>query len=224
MGMNMVKPGVYDSDPAFPGEDFEKYQTLVKISRLPDDSRHTKRLHNFEAIKGREEGLQAAIDFINGKITPPLLLLYGETGRSKTHLALAIGWVFIARLRSVLYYEVVELLDNLRAGYRIQVQPGEYNADTHEAIMQRLKEYQLLILDDLGVEKSTDWAAERLDHIVNYRYVNNKPTVITSNVLDISERILGRCKEGKVVLLKGEDYRDIIRRRKEKSGHTVTKA
>lgn len=212
MGLKLIEPGLYANDISYAGDDLAKYETLVKYSRMPMGSKKTKRLSAFEDVPGREEAWKATIEFINDQIDPPLLFLYGPPGRSKTHLALAIGWVFLAKLRSVLYYEVVELLDDLRDGYRSQFDYDD--PKSHSSIMKRLKNYDLLILDDLGMEKSTDWATERLDHIVNYRFVNDKPTVITANVLDISERILDRCKEGCIVRLEGESYRDIIRKRK----------
>ena len=69
------------------------------------------------------------VEFIRGEIDPPLLLLYGEPGRSKTHLALAIGWCFVAQLHLVSYYHVGDLLDYLRAGYQIEsvLAPGEFH-------------------------------------------------------------------------------------------------
>jgi DNA replication protein DnaC len=47
----------------------------------------------------------------------------------------------------------------------------------------------------------------KLDQIVNYRYTYRLPTLITSNTLDLSPRIVSRCREGVVVILKGPDYR-----------------
>jgi DNA replication protein DnaC len=214
--MRMVVPGLYGAGSENDKCDLERYEKLKYLSRMPLESRLTSRFSTFEDVKGRADGFQAAIDFVNGKVDPPLLLLYGEPGRSKTYLALAIGWGFVSQLRPVLYYEVVELLDALRRGYKIQdrLSPGEYIGETFDNLMQRVLSYELLILDDLGVENATDWAGERLDHIVNNRFVNRKPTVITSNTLEISERILDRCKEGKIVRLEGESYREIIQRRK----------
>lgn len=216
MGMRQSTPGIYQGDPEYVGEDLERHEALVRCSRMPAVTRNTKRLHNFEVVPGREEGWQASLDFIEGKIQPPLMLLYGEPGRSKTHLALAVGWRFLGLLKPVLYYEVTDLLDALREGYDIDehTQPGEIRIDGFRNLTDRLKRYELLILDDMGVEKKSDWTAERLDFIVNNRLVNGKPTLITANTLAIPPRILDRCKEGLMVRLQGESYREIIRKRK----------
>lgn len=224
MGVKMIYPGIYEFKPELEGDDSEKLQRMVRFTNLPAGTRFTKRLSTFEEIKGREAGLQAAMEFIRGEIDPPLLLLYGEPGRSKTHLALAIGWCFVAQLKLVNYYHVGDLLDYLRAGYKIEnvLAPGEFHPDSYDTIMHSIKGWNLLILDDLGMEKMSDWTVDKLDTVVNHRFEAKLPTVITANTLEISDRILDRCKEGKIALLEGESYREIIAKRKKgtKSDHS----
>ena len=209
MGVKMVFPGMYQF---LPGEDDDsaRYDILARVSGMPLDTRLTKRLCTFEIMRGREEGLKAAMAFIKGEIEPPLLLLYGEPGRSKTHLALAIGWCFLAQLKSVAYYQVAKLLDALRQGYGLVNEMK----DSFEAVSHFIDTCHLLVLDDLAVHRETDWAVERLDTIVNHRYERRLSTVITANTLEISDRILDRCKEGRIVLLQGESYREILQRRR----------
>jgi DNA replication protein DnaC len=222
MSIKMVMPGVFEFIPdGQDADDFEKYQSRLKWSGIPAEYKRTCRLSTFEMVKGREEGFEAACKFLRGEIEPPMLMLYGEPGRSKTHLAAAIGLCFIAQLKSVCYYHVGDLLDELREGMRIEraLPLGEHSSDTATSILNRCKGYQLLILDDLGVEKETDWACEKLDTIVNHRYENALPTVITSNTLDISDRIRDRCRQGLVVRLTGESYREIIAKRKVAEQH-----
>lgn len=217
MSLKQVKPGVFFGDGTTGTDpcDLEKYQRLVRVSGLPPATRLTARFHNFEEVPGREAGLKAAIDFVNGQIDPPLLLLYGLPGRSKTYLAWAIGWAFLAQLRSIIYYEVVDLLDALRARKKLQAGPVDHLfSESFDGLMEIVLTRQLLILDDMAAEKETDFTAERLDFIVNNRFVNKKATVITANTLEISDRILDRCKEGLLARLQGESYRDIIQKRK----------
>lgn len=224
MGVEMIYPGVYEFKTGVEGDDSEKLQKVVRLTNLPAGTRFTKRLSTFEEIRGREAALQAVMEFIRGEIDPPLLLLYGEPGRSKTHLALAIGWCFIAQLKLVSYYQVGNLLDDLRKGYRIDsvLAPGEFHYDSYDTIMGRIKGWPLLILDDLGVEKTSHWTVDKLDTVVNHRFEAKLPTVITANTLEISDRILDRCKESKIVLLEGESFREIIAKRKKgkKSEHS----
>jgi len=73
--------------------------------------------------------------------------------------------------------------------------------------MHHAMNVSLLILDDLGVEKGTEWAAAKLDAIVDYRYLEKLPMVITANTLELSERILDRMREGRIVRLRGQSYR-----------------
>jgi len=215
MGTKQIMPGVFEFTDTLE-DDSERLEVLIKLSNLPRETRLTKRLTTFEAVLGREEGLEAAIAFIRGEIDPPLLLLYGEPGRSKTHLAVAIGWAFLAQLKSVSYYHVGDLLDALRQGYRVtnSLAPGEFHRDSFDAITNYVKKCSLLILDDLGVQKDTAFVAERLDTIIDHRYVNNLPTVVTANTLELPERIFDRMREGRVVRLHGESYRAIRQRRK----------
>jgi len=217
MGIRQLMPGVFKFDPEFSGDDSEKLAILIRLSNLPPGTRETKRFSNFEMVAGREEGFEAALELVWRKMEPPMLLLYGLPGRSKTHLAMAIAWSFLAMGKNAVYYHVGELLDALREGYRIQraMAPGEYSPVGADVIINHVKSCHLLVLDDMGVQKDTDWAIEKLDTIVNHRYENNLPTVITANTLELPDRIYDRMLEGKVVMLKGESYRAIKQRRKQ---------
>ena len=80
--------------------------------------------------------------------------------------------------------------------------------------MDLIMTVDFLVLDDLGAEKSSPWVLERLTLIVNDRYENLLPTVVTSNLdlelleKQIGERIVSRLMEmNQAVLLKGPDYR-----------------
>lgn len=216
MGVKQIMPGVFEFTDTI-DDDSERLAFLIKFSNIPPETRRNKRLSTFEDILGREDGFEASLAFIRGEIVPPLLLLYGLPGTSKTHLAISIGWSFIAQLKSVCYYHVCDLLDALRQGYRItnSLPPGEFNQDSFDAIMNYTKGCSLLILDDLGVQKDTPWVSERLDAIIDHRWLNNLPTVVTANTLDLPERIFDRMREGKVVRLHGESYRTIRQRRKQ---------
>ena len=216
MGVKMVMPGVYHFEPGTDDDDSDKYARMVKFSNIDESMGKRMRLSSFENIPGRDRALEAAMAFIRGEVDPPLFLLYGEPGRSKTHLAIAIGMAFLALLKSVIYYHVGDLLDDLREGLKINqgLSPGEFSPKSSEAIIGRCKGYDLLILDDLGLENPTFWASEKLDTVVNHRYEKRLPTVLTANTLEISDRILDRCRHGLVVRIEGESYRGILAKRK----------
>jgi DNA replication protein DnaC len=221
MGVINIAPGVYefilligDND----RDDFERYADLMRWSRMPPSDRFTKRFSTFEILEGREPAYRAALALAAGEIQPPVLLLYGATGRSKTHLAQAIAWSFLAQLQPVVFWHVGDLLDALRHGFGIDrlLQPGEKAPPESADVIKRVcMNRRLLVLDDLMMVER-EWASDTLDTIVNQRYANGLATVITSNTLTIPDRILSRCQEGKAVLCEGEDYRAIIARRKDK--------
>jgi len=211
MGVKQIYPGVYEFIGEFDGDDSAKYKVKAEMSFLPLETRITKRFSTFETIPGREKALEAALAFVRGEIQPPMLLLYGEPGRSKTHLAMAIGWCYVAQLQSVRFHHVGDFLDKLRGSVRLK---GEVYHENYEVVISYAKNCALLILDDLGVEDLTSWATGRVDTLVDYRYERGLATIVTANTLEISDRILDRMKEGQVVLCEGESYREIIAKRK----------
>jgi DNA replication protein DnaC len=80
----------------------------------------------------------------------------------------------------------------------------------------------VLLLDDLGAEKETEWTQEQLYRVINHRYNEGLPTLIAGNVpLDeIEPRIASRIRDtriGQVIVLTGPDYRTRPQARKARS-------
>ena len=115
------------------------------------------------------------------------LLLTGDYGCGKTHLAAAIANEALARGEAALFVTVPDLLDHLRAAFR----PG---AGGYDARFEAVRAAPLLILDDLGTESPTPWALEKLYQIFNYRYNRRLPTVVTTNraIEEIEGRVRSR--------------------------------
>lgn len=107
------------------------------------------------------------------------LLLLGPVGVGKSHAAVAAARVRFDRGVEVRFLPVVELLDLLRPG-------GPENA------LYELADLELLVLDDLGSERPTDWTAERLYALVNRRWLEGRPTIATSNLSAV-------CSDGQTV-------------------------
>lgn len=182
----------------------------VRLSRLPADD--SARLSNFQVIKGTEAAFKAAVRMADGTAPHHFLTLAGLTGRGKTHLARGIGWVWIEQAKgTVLYFKVAAFLDELRKGYDGK---AEYEGEMSgfDRLMDRVSRVKLLILDDLGVEKSTEWSIDKLDSIIDYRYENRLATVITTNLApgQLGARIESRLKGGIIVTIESSrDYREI---------------
>jgi len=120
------------------------------------------------------------------------LVLQGGVGTGKTHLAYAIAGAVLGRGVSVYAHTTPDLLDQLRAGYK---------DDTYDQLMSDLKDVPLLVLDDLGAERNTEWAAQALFQVINHRYSKRLPLVVTTN-LNLAEarqmdaRMVSRLLEG----------------------------
>ena len=209
MGIRRITPGVLEFDPSYQEDDTEGDQVKIHLSRIPPHTRATHRFLKWQEGVGVADAFNAAMAFTRGEIQPPLLLLYGKPGLGKSHLSISIGWAYLLTGRSVVYYQAEELLDALRRGYKVwqAKEPREYSPDSYDSILNYVKAVSLFILDDLGAQKETEWAVAKLDEIVDYRYRQSLPMVITANTLDVPERILDRMKEGRVVRLRGDSFR-----------------
>jgi len=203
MTWKQIMPGVYEGklgEADIP----EDKKLLAKLSNMPLSTFKTHRLSTWQHHNdSHREAWPIILDWATGVINHPFLAFLGNPGLGKTHLAIALGWSFIERGKTVLYYHVTAFLNALRDGYR---HSGESD---YEHIIAFARNCTLLILDDLGAEKETEWAAEQLDFIIDYRYENRKPLIITTNLTlnDLPPRISDRLKEGTIILLKGDSFR-----------------
>jgi len=183
---------------------------MVKWSNIPVGTRLTHRLYTFLPGDGSAKAYQAAIDYAAGKSDHHFITFVAEPGRGKTHLALGIGWHWLDNdMGLIRYYQVESLLDDMRAGYNVK---DDQIQDNFDQLLRHLKTMPLLILDDLGVELSTPWAAAKLDEIIDYRYINENQTVFTTNLEaeKLSGRLGSRISEGNVYTIDGPDYRKVI--------------
>jgi len=107
-------------------------------------------------------------DWVVGGSTGSLTLL-GAVGTGKTYLALAVARAFITDgRRAVMFLPMVEALSSMRPDGGLS--PVE------------LSSIDLLVLDDVGTERVTEWAAEQMYAVLNRRWLSELPTVITSNL------------------------------------------
>lgn len=133
------------------------------------------------------------------------LMMQGGYGSGKTHLAAAIANSAIEKSIVTLFITVPDLLDTLRYTY--------HNSDqSFENRFEQIRQTPLLIMDDFGTQNATSWAQEKLFQIINYRYINRLPLVVTSNLSlqQIEGRIRSRLQDPELVTrvkISSPDYR-----------------
>lgn len=137
----------------------------------------------------------------------PSLLLLGPTGTGKTHQAWGAIRALAASGASLRRWQVVTAAD-LYARLR-----PRHGVDS-EAEFDRYAKATVLVVDDLGAAKDSEWVEEVNYRLINYRYENGLPTVITSNVpvrelvSKLGERVASRLNEmARRVVLEGADRR-----------------
>ena len=102
------------------------------------------------------------------------VLLMGNSGTGKTHLAAAIANYWKEQFRRVIFVTVSDLLDYLRS---------TFSPDSKASLDKRflvVRTVPLLVLDDLSLESATPWAREKLAQLLDHRYNARLPTVITT--------------------------------------------
>ena len=221
----------FDVEPEDPR--FGKFQRCPNNPVQDDQAMHARlrRFGNLEAYKEKSfENFQT--DFGGGGYTqndlsslvsaksaaqrfadnPSGWLVYeGRFGCGKTHLAVAIAnWRLEKYGERVLFITSPDLLDLLRSTFDPSVQSSFDN------YFEQIRGAPFLVLDDLGVEKPSDWAKEKLFQLLNHRHVEALPTVITTNrpVADLDPRLGSRLMEQSRVTrikIQAPDYRRVSR-------------
>src|SRR6202142_3256102 len=122
------------------------------------------------------------------------LLLQGGYGCGKTHLAAAVSNFAVGMGVPTLFLTVPDLLDTLRFAYNDE-------DTTFEQRFDEIRNAKLLVLEDFGTKNAPGWGQEKLFQIVNYRYINKLPTVVTTNLLldEIEARIRSRLSDPELV-------------------------
>ena len=142
------------------------------------------------------------------------LILMGRYGCGKTHLAAAIANTCIEYGMGTIFLTVPDLLDWLRSSYGA-------SDTTFEQRFEEIRNVDLLVLDDLGTQNSTAWAAEKLYQIIDYRYTHKLPLVVTTNLHleDLDDRIRSRLQDPDLstrVRITAPDYRSPVKDSKDR--------
>ena len=142
------------------------------------------------------------------------LLLTGSVGVGKTHLAVSILCGLVEKGVTCLFYEFGSLLKEIQNSYNPVSQASEFN------VLSPIFDAEVLVLDELGASKPTDWVRDTMMHIINTRYNDKKLTIFTTNYLDkriateetLEDRIGARLRSRlyemcQTVHVEGDDYR-----------------
>ena len=104
------------------------------------------------------------------------LYIHGSTGTGKTHLTIGIVKGLIARGYDCAFYNVVDLLDQIRSTFDPQG-----SSDPKARLLQDFQR-QVFVLDDFGMQKTSSWVSDRLYALINRRYQDCKTIIITFNI------------------------------------------
>ena len=190
---------------------------LEEAERLSEESNLGERFKgrtfaSFDAKRDRE-----AFDACSRYANDPMLMvrkcnglvLYGDYGTGKTHLAAAIANALISKGKPVLFGTFITHLENIKQ---------EFDHVGQKTYLSKMKVTPVLVIDDLGKEKKSDWTRQVLFDVVNYRYEHLLPTIITTNLARadnfdaLANHVEGAvwsrlCEMSNFVATKGTDYR-----------------
>ncbi|HEY9473122.1 MAG TPA: ATP-binding protein [Mycobacteriales bacterium] len=157
------------------------------------------------AVADHPEVLEWARQFAEDPKSAPSLLLLGPTGVGKTHQA-------YGALRAALHGNPTTWKATTTADMLAELRPR--TGEDTEAVMRQHRSVWLLLIDDFGVAKNSEWVEEVIYRVINGRYEQMRPTVFTTNLAIpqlrdlIGDRIASRLAEICTrVVLEGVDRR-----------------
>jgi DNA replication protein DnaC len=203
---------------------------LVRVSRLLEEARIPKRYEHcdLDSYLPNHESQKKSKGFVQHFIKqyPQVdggLMFLGPCGVGKTHLAVALLKLVIAeREDSGLFYDFRDLLREIQASWNSVSQTSEME------VLRPVLDAKVLVLDELGANKPTEWVRDTIAHIINCRYNEKKVTIFTSNFMDsagkpgeetLTDRIGARLRSRlyemcRDVEIRGIDFRREIRQAK----------
>ncbi|MFB3903059.1 MAG: ATP-binding protein [Acidobacteriota bacterium] len=150
---------------------------LIKEAGIPP--RYYDRGLDIYCPQGRsqEEALKRAVEYVEAfPDVPRGLLLVGPPGVGKTHLSVAILKKLILEKRVA-----GKFIDETEFLRRLQYSYGPDSAETEREVLLPLMKVDLLVWDDLGTGRPTEWAMETIRTLLNHRYTFQKQTIFSTN-------------------------------------------
>lgn len=122
----------------------------------------------------------------------PGLLFLGNPGTGKTHLAIAALRGLLARGFEGMFFDFQNLLDRIRSGY------DKASGTSDKEAYRTALETEIIVLDDLGAHRVTDWVEDTVTSIITHRCNNRKATIITTNLRDSTSDQFGSRTEADI--------------------------
>lgn len=191
---------------------------LLEAARIPRRYSHCT-LHNYlKTSKSQWRAVQEISKVLDGYIAGKVeqgLIFMGPVGVGKTHLSVALLRGLIEQGVGCLFYEFGALLKEIQDSYNPVSQTSELK------VLSPVYQAEVLVLDELGASKPTDWVRDTMHQIIGTRYNDRRLTIFTTNYLDarrnptdetledrvgvrLRSRLFEMCK---TVHVEGEDYR-----------------
>jgi DNA replication protein DnaC len=208
-----------------------RVDSLLSAARIPKRYEHCE-LSNFEfdgphlaLAKARMAACKFVEEYPDDRTG---LLLIGSIGVGKTHLAVGvIRELILSKGVACLFYDYRELLKQIQNSYNDSVKATELD------VLRPVFDTEILVLDELGAVKPTEWVWDTVSLILNTRYNDNRTTIITTNFDDrpagviagprgaareetlgdrIGERMRSRLHEMcRIVKMEGQDFRQTLK-------------
>lgn len=174
----------------------------------------------FDAYKGVNEKAEMARETVKTwtmDSDTPWLFLLGTPGTGKTHLACAAAESLVDIGYGAAFHVAPELMNDLRAAIGKDQQSrrkGEWELEglAMDNLRSRLMDTPVLVLDELGPGRRTEFAQEQLYEIVGHRYQKRMRFIVTTNVdpASLDERIVSRLSDRRIcrqIVMEWEDFR-----------------
>ncbi|MDD4923366.1 MAG: ATP-binding protein [Dehalococcoidales bacterium] len=168
----------------------EKYSNIGSLKRLSFDNLIPQGRSGSAASQQKFEAIyNAAKEFAANP--HGWLVFIGPSGCGKTHIAAAIANERINKGFPVFFITAADLLDHLRSAFNPESEV------TYDRLFEQVRNAPLLILDDLGAHSDKPWAREKLDQLLNHRFNNELPTVITTTppIEQLGDRLINRITD-----------------------------
>jgi DNA replication protein DnaC len=155
-----------------------KYSILLDSARIPERYIHCTLDDYAPQNEEQQHVIRFCKSFINGYHNSCKGILFlGPCGVGKTHLAVALIKELMRQKNArCLFYDLRDLLKEIQDAYN--------SGASEKDIVAPIYRVDVLVLDELGATRPTDWVHETVTHIINTRYNEKKVTILTSNFLD----------------------------------------